>query len=187
MLMFTAPGASLTWTKETHRNSDSVSYEAKTSDGRWLVLPSRAGAEAHFVFNGFSIGYADTQSDAIALIEILHDGAADNTVSAALAEAGFKNSGSAQSFTKTVGGQSFDLHVSPGEVLLTFAKKNWDHWENLAYFEFNDGAVDIPNSPPSMPARLASNFETLAVRACIAMVDRYIADGRNKRRYKTRS
>jgi hypothetical protein len=184
MSKVTAPDASLTWTEEGHRNSDSVSYEAKTNEGRWLVLPSRAGAEAHFVFNGFSIGYADTQGDAAALIDILQTGAADGNLLDILAEAGFKNSSDARSFKKTVAGQSFDLHVSPGEILLTFAKKNWDHWENLAYFEINDSAAEIPNSPPSMPARLASNFEMLSDRACIAMADRYIADGRNKRRYK---
>lgn len=140
----------------------------------------------------FDHGYADTQEDAIALIEVLRTGDITGDVDRILTEAGFQPHHTANDVctyrhaTRT----GFSLCISPKTVYLEFQKSGWTHWVNVARFALrgDDLGKDCGGEgcPVFWPERIMRNFRALAVRACLAMVDRYIADGSHMRRARRR-
>ncbi len=138
-------------------------------------------------------GYADTQEDAVALIETLLNGSEDGDVSAMLTEAGFRFkhrvetrwAGPLDFFIKRMGHSYFTIIRSDTHIHLTFEKDGWGYCENLATFTLRFKADAGYDHTVFWPERVMQNFPVLTLRACLQMVDRYIADGRNKRRKRS--
>lgn len=136
----------------------------------------------------FDHGYADTQEDAVALIEILRHGDIAGDADQIIAAAGFQLHHTAQGVStyRHATRTGFSLCVSPQETYLEFQKSGWAHWVNVARFALRgDGlGMDQINEgcPVFWPEHIAQNFRVLTVRACLAMVERYIADRRHMRR-----
>ncbi|WP_293811340.1 hypothetical protein [uncultured Bosea sp.] len=140
----------------------------------------------------FDHGYADTQEDAVALIEVLLRGDTAGDADQIIAAAGFylhHTTKSMSTFRHAIR-TGFSLCISPEAIYLEFQKAGWTHWCNLARFAFRGDGLGMDcgddGCPVFWPERITRNFRVLAVRACLAMVDRYIADGRHMRRASRR-
>lgn len=168
-------------------------YAAQTDSGEWLVCPESYPADRPAFFSYGSsadIGYAHTQADALALIEILLNGETNGDIASLLSDAGFllhhqSDAGATQvtTYKKSIRTHSFRLFVSADQIGLTFEKKGWGRWERLARFH---SRIMLPSgefAPVAWPRRIIDNFQTLTVRACITMTERFIADGRNMLRH----
>lgn len=135
-------------------------------------------------------GYADTQEDAVALIDILLNESTAGDVATLLKDAGFEFehqvetnwAGPLDFFRKRMGSRYFTIIRSDTHIHLTFEKDGWGYWENLAQFTLRFKAEEGYDQTIFWPERVMQNFPVLTLRACLAMVDRYIADGRHKRR-----
>ncbi|GHE73500.1 hypothetical protein GCM10019059_36290 [Camelimonas fluminis] len=130
-------------------------------------------------------GYADTQEDAVALVEVLRSGSVTGDVDAILADAYVKHcydlklhGKTVRKYQRKIGRCYFTFWISDIDVHLTFEKSGWTHWENLARFASASKRLDGKIIPIFWPDRVQANFRLLTVRACIAMMERYIADGR---------
>lgn len=135
-------------------------------------------------------GFADTQDDAVALIDILRNGDIEGDVPTMLADAGFTYrhsfetgwAGKLDTFEKRIGRSYFTIYRSEGHIHLTFEKEGWGYHENLAKFTLRFKADQGYDHAVFWPDRVMQNFPVITLRACLAMMDRYIADGRSKRR-----
>jgi hypothetical protein len=198
-----APGEK--WKIGAKRGSEPVKFAFFLNDGRSLIEimqdEKAANAEEGSLeywrhgslceFNGDVHGYVDTAEDAIALIEILRTGNPDGGVEALLIEAGFafqhafentSAGGQTRVYHKSVGKAFFSLFVSTDGIHLTFEKNGWGYCNNLVAFWSQAECHDGKPLPVFWPERVEQNFVVLTLKACLAMVERYIADGRHRRR-----
>ncbi len=107
-------------------------------------------------------------------------GSGSNTVSR---PAGLARSTSSSS---AWGGHSyFTIIRSDTHIHLTFEKDGWGFCENLASFTLRFKADAGYDHTVFWPERVMQDFPVLTLRACLQMVDRYIANGRNKRRKRS--
>ncbi|KAG5182042.1 hypothetical protein JKP88DRAFT_255995 [Tribonema minus] len=136
----------------------------------------------------FDHGYADTKEDAVALIEVLMQGDASGDADQILAAAGFRLHSTTESTStyRHATRTGFSLCISPEAIYLEFQKAGWTHWCNLARLALRGDGLGMDSNeqgcPVFWPERITQNFRVLAIRACLLMVDRYIADGRHMRR-----
>ena len=198
-----APGEK--WQIGAKRASEPVKISFFLNDGRSLSELIEAERATNIEENSYEYwryasllgtdldnqGYAATAADAQALIEVLRTGDTGSTVEELLAKAGFefqhafdrqtigKRTVKTRVFYKTVGRAFFTLFVSTDGIHLTFEKDGRSGSENLAAFWSKGECYDGKPLPVFWPERLGENFDVLALRACLTMVERYMADGRH--------
>lgn len=191
------------WRIKPNRHGEPAPIGFNLRDGRdyFTIRAAREaedpipGSETHYRYLSLlglgsdEHGYADTQEDAVALIEALLHGDATGSVEQLLADAGFtfqhhiqRATDSLAVYGRRVGRAFFQITISPTAIHLTFEKAGWTHWENLARFNLRFHTDNDATVPVFWPQRVMDNFPILTMRACLAMVERYIADGRHTRR-----
>ncbi len=135
--------------------------------------------------------YAETQDDAVALIDLLLSAEAKGTGPELLLLAGFQYQyqvGTAWSgsplniYRKKIGRGYFTIYRCDNYIHLTFQKDGWLHHENLAQFALWTTSERNRVQKHFWPDRVMANFPVLTVLACLLMIDRYVHDGRYQRR-----
>lgn len=135
--------------------------------------------------------YAETQEDAVALIDLLLSADVAGTGPELLLLAGFQYQyqvGTAWSgaplnvYRKKVGRGHFAVYRCDNYIHLTFQKDGWLHHENLAQFTLWTTNDRNQVKKHFWTERVMAHFPVLTVRACLLMIDRYVDDGRHQRR-----
>lgn len=194
------------WRVRAPKRGEPAAIEFNLADGRSYLEIKAAldaekpaeGSDAYWRYcsllgmSNFDHSYADTQEDAVALVEVLRHGDTSGSVDQLLAEAGFHlhNAAGGVCTYRHPTRSGFSLCVSPQAVYVEFQKSGWTHWVNVARLALRGDDLGMESGQEGRPVfwseRVTQSFGILAVRACLAMIDRYIADGRHMRRQSRR-
>lgn len=135
--------------------------------------------------------YAETQEDAVALVDLLLNADVAGSGPELLLLAGFQyqyqvgtgwSGAPLNVYRKKVGRGHFAVYRCDNYIHLTFQKDGWLHHENLAQFTLWTRTERNGVEKHFWPERVMAHFPVLTVRACLFMIDRYIRDGRHLRR-----